>query len=87
MNVRLEGTWTVERAGELKDILLQAVTSGEMEVDFTAVREADLSFFQLLHAAQKSCIKTGVSVRFLPTLSPILETRACWTGLGGIVKS
>jgi anti-anti-sigma regulatory factor len=87
VNRSLNGTWTVERAEELKELLLEIMETGEVDLDFTGVEEADLTFFQLLHAAQKSCRKSGVSIRFLPSLSPLHETRARWTGLSGIVKS
>jgi hypothetical protein len=87
VNVRLEGSWTVERAGELKDLLSQAVSSGEgVEVDFSAVEDADLSFYQLLHAAQKDCAKSGTAIRFLPSMDSGFLAHARWCGLAGIVS-
>jgi anti-anti-sigma regulatory factor len=86
VNVRLEGSWTVERAGELKDLLTEAISTDAVEVDFTGVDEVDLSFFQLLHATQKGCAHDGIAIRLLPTLNPAFKAQADWCGLGGITS-
>ncbi|WP_027184182.1 STAS domain-containing protein [Desulfovibrio inopinatus] len=55
MNIEFEGDLTVERAADIKQQLLDALSTGEsVELGFSKAADADLTFFQLLHAAKKS---------------------------------
>ncbi|NCC24213.1 MAG: STAS domain-containing protein [Deltaproteobacteria bacterium] len=54
MKIHLEGTYNVDRAEELRHILVNAAREGgPLEVDLSRVDDADLSMFQLLHSVQR----------------------------------
>jgi ABC-type transporter Mla MlaB component len=58
--LKLEGTWTVERANELKQILIEALKGADTLIgDLKYFVEADLSFLQLLCSAHQTCVKLG----------------------------
>lgn len=56
--LKLEGSWTIERAYELKELLMEALTGGhDVLVDLGGVVEVDLSCLQLLCSAHRSFLK------------------------------
>jgi len=72
---------TVDNAVDIHKSLLEALDSGEdVTLDFTAVREIDLTFFQILAAAQKSFQRAGRNLSYTPTLTPELADKARITG-------
>jgi ABC-type transporter Mla MlaB component len=61
--LRLEGSWTVRRAHELKQILMDALESAESCVlELEDLEEADISFLQLLCATHRASLRLGKSV-------------------------
>jgi hypothetical protein len=61
--LRLEGSWTVRRAHELKQILMEALRSAESCVlVLEDLEEADISFLQLLCATHRASLRQGKSV-------------------------
>ena len=58
--LKLEGSWTVERAHELKQILLDALKSGDhVVVESEHLEETDLSCAQLLCSAHHTFLRQG----------------------------
>lgn len=58
--VKLEGSWTIERASELKGVLLEALNSGEsIVVDLEGLKDLDLSFMQLFCSAHRTSLRDG----------------------------
>jgi anti-anti-sigma regulatory factor len=57
VTVALEGEWTIERANELKHVLLDALgTVDHLLLDFEKVEAVDLTCLQLLCSAHRSAI-------------------------------
>lgn len=53
--LRLTGSWTIERACELKQLLLESLSDEQhLMVDLREVVEVDLSFLQLLCSAHRT---------------------------------
>lgn len=85
MKIELNGACTVERGEELKQLLLQSLEKeAKIEIDFQGITDADLSFFLLLHAAQKSARELGKELILLPNLPENLAQRALWTGFSDL---
>jgi len=60
--LKLEGSWTVRRAHELKQILTEALTNSESFVlETEALEEADISFLQLLCSTHRASLRLGKS--------------------------
>jgi anti-anti-sigma regulatory factor len=58
--LRLKGSWTIERAHELKQALVEALKGDEpVIVDLEGLAEADLSCLQLLCAAHRTSLRLG----------------------------
>ena len=56
----LDGDLTVNRAEELHAMLLRALDkANHLVVKFDSITEVDLSFFQLLHSAQRTAKARG----------------------------
>jgi anti-anti-sigma regulatory factor len=56
--LRLEGSLTIERAAELKQILLDAMRGGEdLKIELEDVADCDLTCLQLLCSAHRTSIK------------------------------
>ncbi len=61
--MRLTGSWTIERASELKQLLLESLSNKQcVTVDLGGVAEVDLSFLQLLCSAHRTFL--GHNKRF-----------------------
>lgn len=59
----LEGTWTIERAPELRELLMEAAkTAEEVLIDVRQVKEVDLSCLQLLCSAHRTFAKRGAKL-------------------------
>jgi len=89
MKLVFEGSCTVERIAELKQMLARAMEGGkkQLELCFENVTEADLSFFQLLHAAVKMSQKRGPKLIFRPNLPESLTFKAVKTGMTHITTA
>ena len=82
MKIELNGPCTVDRGEELKTQLLEALEKEDhVELDFQGITDADLSFFLLIHSAQKSAQELGKKLTMLPNLPENLAQRALWAGL------
>ncbi|EPR43966.1 Sulfate transporter/antisigma-factor antagonist STAS [Desulfovibrio sp. X2] len=82
MRIEFTGDCTVAEAAELKARLLGALAGGEaVEASFAGVARADMSFFELVRAAQADFARRGLPLRLLPDLPPHLCRAAAWTGL------
>lgn len=82
MKIELSGSCTVDRGEELKQLFLEAFEKEDsIELDFQGITDADLSFFLLLHSAQKSAREMGKELIMLPNLPAHLAKRALWAGL------
>ena len=58
--LKLEGNWTIERAGELKAALLEAVNNSEhIVIDLGELTDTDLSAVQLLCSAHRTSARMG----------------------------
>jgi anti-anti-sigma regulatory factor len=56
--LKLEDRWTIERAHELKGVLVTALSGhDQVLIDIEEVTEVDLSFLQLLCAAHRTSLK------------------------------
>ncbi|MBF0182281.1 MAG: STAS domain-containing protein [Magnetococcales bacterium] len=88
MKIELEGACTVERAAEIRTLLLGALAGHEKcEIGFARVTEVDLSFFQLLHAALHSFTRAGRTLTLKNDLDPQFATKASRAGLKRIAAS
>ncbi len=82
MRIELDEDCTVARATALKERFLEALRRGEAaEVSLRGVAQADLSFFELLHAVRHGFERRGVGLVLLPDLPGHLARAAGWTGL------
>lgn len=76
---------SVENAQALKRTLVEALEAGgDVHCSFAQVVEADLSFFQLLTATQRSCQDAGVALVCARDLPPALASAAAaanWSNL------
>ena len=61
MNVlKLKGSWTIERASELKRVLLEMLNSCEhMSIDLEELTELDLSTMQLFCSVHRTSLSEG----------------------------
>ncbi|WP_461211261.1 STAS domain-containing protein [Desulfocurvus sp. DL9XJH121] len=83
MSIRIAGPCVVENASEVAAALLRGLAAGETEVDFSGVTDADLSFFQIIHALKK---EAGAAT-LLPSLPVVFGEAARWCGLAEILTA
>jgi ABC-type transporter Mla MlaB component len=58
--LRLKGSWTIERAHELKQALVEALKGDDpFVIDLKGLAEADLSCLQLLCSAHRTSLRLG----------------------------
>jgi anti-anti-sigma regulatory factor len=58
--LKLEGSWIIERARELKSVLIQSLKEYDrIIVDLEGLTQADLSFLQLFCSAHRTSLKLG----------------------------
>ena len=58
--LKLEGSWIIERAQELKSVLLQSLNRYDrIIVDLEGLTQVDLSFLQLFCSAHRTSLKQG----------------------------
>jgi hypothetical protein len=79
--LKLEGCWTIERANELKDILLEAFWSGDHVVlDVAELEDADLSCLQLFCSAHRTFLRLGKRLAFDEKKSENFKRVVCGAG-------
>jgi anti-anti-sigma regulatory factor len=70
--LKLDGGWTIERAGELKSALLDALSDNHRIVlDFEATTELDLTALQLFCSAHRASLRLGRQIEIQGQGSPI----------------
>jgi anti-anti-sigma regulatory factor len=58
--LKLKGSWTIERASELKRVLLEMLNSCEhMSIDLEELTDLDLSTMQLFCSAHRTSLRDG----------------------------
>lgn len=58
--LKLKGSWTIERANELKRVLLEMLNSCEhMSIDLEELTDVDLSTMQLICSAHRTSLRDG----------------------------
>jgi hypothetical protein len=79
--LRLEGSWTVDRAHELKQILMEALKNGDgFVLALEALEQADLSFLQLLCSTHRASLRLGKSMALHEKKSNSFKQLACDAG-------
>jgi anti-anti-sigma regulatory factor len=79
MKIELSGCYNVDRAAEFLEHVRRAATSGEpIEMDLRDVEDADLSFFQILHAVRKDLGEERL--RILPGWNQEMDFKLRLTG-------
>jgi anti-anti-sigma regulatory factor len=72
--LRIEGEVTIASAGEIKSLLLEALTSGkELRVKLDQATELDVTVMQLLYAAQRDASLSGIRFSVEGQLSECLS--------------
>ena len=84
MTVELPEELTVARAAELRALLLGVLERGEaLELDASAVAEADVAGLQVLFAARRSALARGLELTFSQRgRSEVVARVAAAAGLG-----
>ena len=58
--LKLKGSWTIERASELKQVLLEMLNSCDrMSIDLEELTDLDLSTMQLFCSAHRTSLRDG----------------------------
>lgn len=86
MSIIIEGVCGVERAGEIRQAILDGAAAGETALDISGVVDADLSFFQILHAALRDAGQGGAGLALDAQLPETLARRAAWCGLEHVAR-
>ncbi len=82
MEIRFSGECTVERFHELRQLLVDAVNSGEsITVDLGHVDQADITFFQLLESARNSVPEQQTFSINMNNVSKNIIQKAYWSGV------
>jgi len=77
----LKGSWTIERANELKHALLDALNSGErIVIDLEGLTELDLSTVQLFCSTHRTSLRVGKHVAFYEKISETFKRMVLDTG-------
>ncbi len=75
--LKLNGSWTIERANELKLALLEILNSCErMIIDLEGLTEVDLSSMQLFCSAHRTSLRDGKHLSFHEKKSEAFERLA-----------
>lgn len=86
MEITFPEECTVEAMAGIQSTLLNALRQGgPATLSFRQVARADLSFFQLLHIAEKSFRQARQELTLLPDLSPGLAFKAMATNWSRLV--
>jgi hypothetical protein len=84
MAVSIGAAATMRTIEDLRDAVLDALRAHtSVELDCSAVTEADLSFIQLLDAARKFAAREGRSLHVTGPISPVLSALARRCGFAG----
>ncbi|MGA2732507.1 MAG: STAS domain-containing protein [Syntrophobacteraceae bacterium] len=79
--LKLKGSWTVERANELKGALLEALNSGErIVIESEGLAELDLSSMQLFCSAHRKSLRLGKHLAFDEKKSQAFKRLVCDAG-------
>jgi len=63
--LKLDGSWTIERANELKRALLDALNNGErIVIELKGLTDLDLSTMQLFCSAHRTSLRAGKHLAF-----------------------
>lgn len=66
--LKLSGDWNVEKAEDLHKAFLHAMRdANRLQVDMGEVGAVDLTFFQVVHSALKSCKDTALEAVNIPS--------------------
>lgn len=88
MVFEFNGECTIERADEIRQSLLQTIHGNDrITLRFAGVARADLTFFQLLGAAVRTCDEAGKKLELKNDLPAKLALGAKMTGFARIVAS
>lgn len=88
MEMHLQGVVGIDQVNELRQNLLNALqTAKEVTLSFAKVEGVDLSFFQLLHAANRAFRNRGIVFKTLADLPRQFAFQAEVSGWSGIVKA
>ena len=84
--IRLEGEVNIASAGDLKQVLLEALASGqELRVDLERAVEPDISTLQLLWAAEREARGAGIGFVVAGALSAEITGAVLDAGLAGFL--
>ncbi len=78
--VVLRGDLTIQRAGELKAILLNHLNGGKITLDLTDSVSIDVAILQLLCSAHRTAQNRGGDVLLATPLPPLLREAAAAAG-------
>ncbi|MBF0610530.1 MAG: STAS domain-containing protein [Magnetococcales bacterium] len=88
MEITLEGDFTIERADALHNRLQEALQQKQpVSLFFAGMGYADMSFFQIIHAARQSFANKRITLTLQPDLPQHLSHKATLCGLGYLVPS
>ncbi|MDR3568917.1 MAG: STAS domain-containing protein [Syntrophobacteraceae bacterium] len=80
--LKIKGNWTIERSGELKPALLEALGKSERIVlDLEKVAAVDISALQLFCSAHRASLRLGKHLTFLEQKSEPLKRMVRDAGL------
>jgi len=78
---KLKGSWTIERANELKRVLLEILNSCErMVIDLEGIADLDLSSMQLFCSAHRTSLREGKHLALHEKKSETFKRMACDAG-------
>ena len=79
--LKLKGSWTIERANELKRVLLEILNSCErMVIDLEGIADLDLSSMQLFCSAHRTSLREGKHLALHEKKSETFKRMACDAG-------
>ncbi|MGA3118151.1 MAG: STAS domain-containing protein [Syntrophobacteraceae bacterium] len=79
--LKLKGSWTIERANELKCVLLEILNTCEhMTIDIEGLTELDLSAVQLFCSAHRTSLRDGKHLALHERKSETFKRMVCDAG-------
>ena len=76
-SLKLDGEWTIERAQELKQLLLDAIGRAQhLILDAGKLTAADLSCLQILCSAHRTSVRAGIRITIKSSPSEVLKRAA-----------
>ena len=81
-HLSFQGRLTVDRAFEMKKMFQDAIARGSpIEVDVDGASEIDITFFQLLFAADRAARAAGLPLTLSPRHPPVMRKALAEAGL------